>query len=255
MTQKAFIILLTLSVAFSAFAQQAELVVSAASSLTNVLSDTKSQAELFVGARMLFNFGGSGTLRKQIEEGAPVDVFFSAASEDMDVLQEKNMIAPETRVDLLSNALVLITNVPSTPVIGVEGLHDVFVRSDLLAIGNPDSVPAGRYAVQALKSLGLYDTLMQKFVFGGTVREVLAFVESGAAPLGIVFATDARSVKQGSQVRQIFVFPGSAIRTPILYSVAVVSSSKNRKFAEKLITFLQTVAEKDEFQKVGFVVR
>jgi molybdate transport system substrate-binding protein len=250
-----FVLLFALGLLIPCFAQQSEIIVSAAASLTDVLSMLTPQAEYVVGSKVLLNFGGSGTLRKQIEEGAPVDVFFSAAREDMDALENKGMILTGTRKNLLSNAIVLITDLQTDPINEMQGLRTLLARSELLAIGNPEAVPAGRYAVQALKSLGLYDLVAKKLVYGGTVREVLQYVESGSAPFGIVFSTDALSVRPSSPVRQIFLFPDDGRSTPILYPIAVVAASKNREKAEKLVEFLQTAAARDAFRKAGFVVK
>jgi molybdate transport system substrate-binding protein len=255
MKKKSAFAALLLSIACSLCAQQPELIVSAAASLTDVLSALKPRAEAFIGARVLCNFGGSGALRKQIEEGAPVDVFFSAAAEDMDRLEKGGMIAQGTRADLLSNALVLVTDTDIGTVGGLGALRNLLEKTDLLAIGNPDSVPAGRYAVQALTRLGLSRLVEKKLVFGGTVREVLQYVESGSASLGIVFLTDALSVKAGSRVRQIFTFPENSLEEPIVYPIGVVSSSKNRENAKKMIEFLQGAAAKEAFRKAGFVVK
>ncbi|MCE5256103.1 MAG: molybdate ABC transporter substrate-binding protein, partial [Spirochaetaceae bacterium] len=166
-------------------AQQTELLVSAASSLTDVLTSLKPEAEKATGAKILFNFGASGALRQQIESGAQVDVFFSAASEDVDRLEQAGLADKASRVNLLTNAIVLVGGdkqaKPTTP----EELKTLLGSTSLLAIGNPDSVPAGRYAVQALKSLNLYSIVEKKLVLGGNVRQVLQYVESGSAPLGI----------------------------------------------------------------------
>ena len=248
-------IVLLLSLAGSSFAQQQELIVSAAASLTDVLNALKPPAEAFIGSRVLYNFGGSGALRRQIEEGAPVDVFFSAAAEDMDKLEKGGLIAQGTRTDLLSNAIVLVTDMDIPPVGDVDGLRNLLEKAALLAIGSPDTVPAGRYAVQALTSDGLYGAVEKKLVFGGTVREVLQYVQTGSAPLGIVFVTDALSASAGSHVRQVYTFPASALQTPILYPVAVVKASKNPGSAGKLIDFLRSAAAKDAFRAAGFVVK
>ena len=193
---------------------QAQLIVSAAASLTDVLTALQPAAEKFVGARILFNFGASGALRRQVEEGAPVDVFFSAAAADMDKLEAEGMIVTSSRRNMLSNAMVLVGDVGIAPPVGVDGLRALLSQVQFLAIGNPDSVPAGRYAVQALTRYGLYSIVEHKLVLGGNVREVLQFVESGSAPLGIVFVTDALSVKPGSPVRQLYVFPKDALEDP-----------------------------------------
>ncbi len=243
------------SLACPSFAQRHELVVSAAASLTDVLNALTPAAEAFTGARVLYNFGGSGALRKQIEEGAPADVFFSAAAEDMDKLEKAGLIEPGTRRDLLSNAIVLVTDMDIAPVDNVDGLRTLLAKAELMAIGNPDTVPAGRYAVQALTSAGVYGAVEKKLVFGGTVREVLQYVQSGSAPLGIVFATDALSANAGSHVRQVYVFPQSALQTPILYPVAVVKASKNPDSARRMIDFLGSAAAKEAFRAAGFVVK
>jgi molybdate transport system substrate-binding protein len=140
-----------------------------------------------------------------------------------------------------------------TPLDGADGLRSLLAKAEFLAIGNPDSVPAGRYAVQALAAYGLYPVVEKKLVLGGTVREVLQFVESGSAPLGIVFVTDARSVKPGSPVRQLFVFPPDSLKTPILYPVAVVSASKSRDAATRLVDFFQGPAALQAFRAAGFI--
>jgi len=249
-----FVVLL-LALAVPSFAQQHELIVSAAASLTDVLSALKPTAEELIGSRVLYNFGGSGALRKQIEEGAPVDVFFSAAAEDMDKLEKGGLIEQGTRTDLLSNAIVLVTDMDVAPVGDINGLRNLLEKAELLAIGNPDTVPAGRYAVQALTSDGLYGAVEKKIVFGGTVREVLQYVQSGSAPLGIVFATDALSSGAAGHVRQVYTFPESALKTPILYPIAVVKSSKDPESARKMIDFLRSATAKDAFRRAGFVVK
>jgi molybdate transport system substrate-binding protein len=239
----------------AAFSQRVQLIVSAAASLIDVLTELQPAAEAFVGARVLFNFAGSGALRRQIEEGAPVDVFFSAASSDMDRLQDEGMIAAAGRRDLLSNAVVLIGTSGSVPASSVEELRPLLAKADLLAIGNPDSVPAGRYAVQVLTTLGLYPVVERKLVLGGSVREVLQYVESGSAPLGIVFVTDALSAKPGSSLRQLFQFPADAVKTPIVYPLAVVSASKHRIASERMVDFLSGETALEVFRRAGFTVK
>ena len=239
----------------AAFSQQAQLIVSAAASLTDVLTELQPAAEAFVGAKVLFNFAGSGTLRQQIEEGAPVDVFFSAASSDMDRQQKEALIVAASRRDMLSKAMVLIGTKGSVPAVSVEELRPLSTKADLLAIGNPDSVPAGRYAVLILTTIGLYSLMEHKLVLGGTVREVLQYVESGSAPLGIVFVTDTLPAKPGSSLQKLFQFPDDAVKTPIVYPLAVVSASRNRIAAEKIVDFLSREPAREVFRKAGFIVK
>jgi molybdate transport system substrate-binding protein len=243
-----------------AFAQQPEVLVSAAASLTDVLNSLAPTAEQYVGAKLVFNYGASGALRQQIEEGAPVDVFFSASSEDVERLAAKGLLVPNSRKDLLSNTIVLVGGPEASPVLAkdkgeaVQALKVLLSNANLLAVGNPDTVPAGRYAVSALKNWGLYPVVESKLVLGGNVREVLQYVRSGSAPLGIVFATDARAASPGS-IRQMFVFPDDAVGIPILYPVAVVSASKNKDKAEKFIEFLQGETARRAFRDAGFILR
>jgi molybdate transport system substrate-binding protein len=244
-----------LGMAAYSFAQKAEVIVSAASSLTDVLTTLKPEAEKRIGATILLNFGGSGALRKQIEEGAPVDLFFSAASEDMDKLEKAGLVVPSTRADLLSNAVVLVGDDTLAPPSDLDALKAMLAGASIVAIGNPDSVPAGRYAVQALKSLGLYPLVEKKLALGGTVREVLQYVESGSAPMGIVFMTDAMTLKPGSRVAQLYRFPESALQSPVLYPIAVMSASKVKDKASLLIAFLRESTAQEAFIKAGFVVK
>jgi molybdate transport system substrate-binding protein len=236
--------------AASGFAQETQILVSAASSLTDVLTALAPAAEKAVGARILLNFGASGTLRKQIEEGAPADIFFSASSDDMDKLEAKGLILSGSRKSLLTNTLVLVGAADMQPATGAAELRALLSAARLLAIGNPDSVPAGRYAAEALDNLGLSPVVKGKLVLGGNVREVLQYVQSGSAPVGVVFATDALSA--GASVRTLFVLDKEAIKTPVLYPVAVVRASKKPDASLRLIEFLQGAPARQAFRKAGF---
>ena len=161
----------------------------------------------------------------------------------MDLLQGEGLILAATRKDLLSNSIVLIGGPASVPVrptgtaADIDALRALLERADLLAIGNPDTVPVGRYAVRALTTCGLYPVVQSKLALGGSVREVLQYVQNGSAPLGIVFATDVPAAAPGS-VRQLFVFPDESVGVPIVYPAAVVSASRSRNKALKMIEFL-----------------
>jgi molybdate transport system substrate-binding protein len=228
------------------------LLVSAAASLTDVLSALRPEAEKAIGLPIQFNFGGSGSLRKQIEEGAPVDVFFPAAAEDMDRLESGKYLAAGTRADLLSNSLVLVGDPAVPPVRSTEELARLLASAKVLAVGNPDSVPAGRYATQALKALGLRSAVEGRLALGGSVREVLQFVQSGSAPLGIVFLTDAMSVRTGNPIAVLYRFTASSLASPVVYPVAVLAASRNLKAAVAFIAFLTTPAARQAFEREGF---
>ena len=239
---------------------QGQLLVSAAASLTDVLTKLAPDLEQSVHATVLFNFGGSGALRRQIEEGAPVDVFFSASTEDMDRLERESLIVSRTRTDLLSNRIVLIAGPAGTPapvpvpLSGPAGLRTLLQGTDILAIGNPDTVPAGRYAVRALTGYGLFSLVSSRLALAGNVREVLQYVQNGSAALGIVFATDVPT-DPSSQVRQLFAFPDDAVGASILYPVAVVSASKNQEAAARVIDFLRGREARDAFRSAGFILK
>ena len=173
----------------------------------------------------------------------------------MDRLQKEGLILSSSRRNILSNSLVLIGQADGKPVQRVEDLRALLADATLLAVGNPDTVPAGRYAVQILAAYGLSPIVERKLALGGTVREVLQYVESGSAPLGIVFATDALSVRHDGRVRQIFLFPEDAVKTPILYPAAVVRASRNRDAAERMIEFLQGAAARAAFRAAGFILK
>jgi molybdate transport system substrate-binding protein len=240
--------------AMAAFPQPVPLIVSAAASLTDVLTSLAGQAGERAGARILFNFGGSGALRRQIEEGAPVDVFASASSADMDRLEEGGLLLAGTRRVLASNSLVLIGTPDHSPATGAEALREIVSRAPLLAIGNPDSVPAGSYAWEALDFYGLLPRLTGRLVLGGSVREVLEYVASGSAPLGIVFETDALAAERHGAIRRLFPFPAESVRTPIVYPAAVMSRSRESGPARLLLEFLAGPEAREAFRRAGFIV-
>jgi molybdate transport system substrate-binding protein len=231
-----------------------DITLAAASSLTDVLLQIQGDAQKYVGAQIFVNLGGSSVLRRQIEEGAPVDVFFSAARDDMDKLAQEGLIRTGTRRDLLKNSLVMIADPSTKAVTGREEMRKLVAAASVVAVGNPDSVPAGRYAVEALKKYGLYEIAQPKLALGGTVREVLQHVQNGSAPLGIVFLTDALSAQPPGSVVRIFRFPAETFSSPIVYPVAVTTASKNRAIAEKLIEFLRSDAARSVFVKAGFEI-
>lgn len=223
------------------------LVVSAAASLTDALKEISqiySQTQPNVTVR--YNFASSGALQQQIENGAPADIFISAAEKQMDALQQKNLIASASRRNLLTNRLVLVVPKTSMGVTNLQGLKDVRVKR--IAIGNPRSVPAGQYSEEALKKQGLWNSLQPKFVLANNVRQVLQFVESGNVQAGLVYATDA---KTSNQVKVVEVIPAN-LHTPIVYPISVVKSSKNQTSARNFIQFLVSSKAKKIFQKYGF---
>ena len=228
--------------------KKTDITVSAAVSLKDALD---AAAQLYKsknpGAAVHFNLGGSGTLQRQIEQGAPADLFISASPEEMDKLESENLLLPGSRRNLVTNRVVLI--VPSAATTTVASFQDLTKPEvKLIAIGEPRTVPAGMYAEQILTHLGLYDRLKPKFVFGKDVRGVLTYVATGNADAGIVYATDARISPKVKVVAD--APPGS--HSPVIYPIAVVRASRNAAAAKDLQTFLLSAPARAVFAKYGF---
>ena len=224
-----------------------QITVSAAASLKDALTAIDQDFQhAYPDIEITPNFGASGTLQLQIQEGAPVDVFISAAPQQMDALAGKNLLQSGTRVDLLQNELVLIAPKDSKVVSGFNDLKRADVR--VIALGDPRSVPAGTYAQQVLTALGLYDSVKSKMTLGTDVRQVLADVETGSAEAGLVYATDAAI---SSKVRVVADAPAGT-HQPILYPAAVLSRSTNPDAARVYVSYLASSNARQVFAKYGF---
>lgn len=224
------------------------LTVSAAASLQDALEAIAPQFHrTHPEIAVAYNFGSSGALQRQIEQGAPADVFFSAATGQMDALAAKGSIVLETRQEMVANRLVLIAPENSTlPVTDLNQLKDAPISR--LAVGEFRSVPAGQYAKQALTSLDALPSLHSKLVFGNTVRSVLAAVESGNADLGIVYASDTI---RSPRVKVLATIPADT-HAPIRYPIAVTTSSPHSAAARQFIAFLQENRAQQTFAHFGF---
>ena len=198
------------------------------------------------GTAVTYNYGGSGTLARQIEQGAPVDVFFSAAEKQMDELAMQGLIVADTRRDLVGNALVLIAPAQASALHSFQDLSSPAVKT--LALGETSTVPAGMYARQTLEHLGLFASLEKKVVYAKDVRAVLTYVETGNADAGMVYQTDANTSKK---VRVIAIAPADS-HDPILYPAAVLRDAKNSSAARAFLEFLQGADARAVFQKYGF---
>ncbi|MEM8810273.1 MAG: molybdate ABC transporter substrate-binding protein [Cyanobacteria bacterium P01_G01_bin.38] len=222
--------------------------VSAAASLQDALDAIAPQfSAAYPNILVDYNFGSSGALQRQIEQGAPADVFFSAATKQMDALSEKGLIVPDSRQDLVANRLMLIaptnTNLEITD---LAQLKDADISR--FAVGEFRSVPAGQYAEQVFQKLDLLEPLQSKFVFGNNVRSVLAAVGGGNAELGMVYATDA---KLSNQVKVLATAPDGS-HQPIVYPIAVVQNTLNPEAAQTFIEFLTTDTAQETFEEFGF---
>jgi len=242
-----FIGLAVLSCASPAWAQTT-LTVSAAASLKDAIVDAEaSYKQASPAAEFANNFGASGTLAAQIDQGAPVDLFISAATKPMDELESKKLIVAGTRRNLLKNTLVLIAPQDSR-LKDFQGLADRSVH--VIALGDPGSVPAGQYGDQTLRALHLLDSLKTKFVLAKDVRQVLTYVETGNADAGLVYATDALT---SGKVRVVAVAP-EWTHDAIVYPVAVVRGGHSEEAARRFVEFLNSPAAHAVFIKHGFTI-
>jgi molybdate transport system substrate-binding protein len=224
------------------------LTVFAAASLTNALQDLGDTFTKDTSIPVRFSFAASSALARQIENGSRADLFFSADLEWMDYLQARNLIQAATRHDLLGNQLVLIAPLDSKVSLKIAphfALAAAIGRSRL-ATGDPDSVPVGRYAHEALANLGVWDEVAARLVRADSVRSALAFVDRGEAALGIVYATDAMIDKN---VRVIDMFPADSHK-PIIYPAALTSGA--RADTGKFLAYIRGPAGDLAFKHYGF---
>ena len=226
-----------------------QLTISAAASLTDSLQEIQTlYQQQHPNVTLTFNFAASGTLQKQIEQGAPADLFFSAGSKQMDALLDANLIDKAHEKDLLANDLVLI--VPKDSSFKVSSLQDLN-GNDIkkLAVGTPESVPAGMYAKQTLESAGLWDSLQSKIVLTKDVKQVLSYVETGNTEAGFVYKTDAMD---SDKVQVALTTPADS-HDPILYPAGIVSASTHPEEAAAFYDYLQTDEAQAIFVKHGFM--
>lgn len=194
-------------------------------------------------------YDSSGKLQTQIEEGLEADLFFSAATKQMDALTEKGLIDPASVTELLENKIVLIT--PAQTELKMDAFTDL-VKADTIAIGDPDSVPAGQYAKEALRTLGLWEQVEKKASLGTNVTEVLSWVAEGSAQAGIVYATDAATT---DKVRIVADAPADSLAEPAVYPAGIVAETGHREAAEKFLEFLESEEAAAVFETYGFVKR
>jgi molybdate transport system substrate-binding protein len=237
-------------VGFVAAAPQSrtEIIVSAAISLKDALDEvTHLWAAVNPNVSVKTNYGASGTLEIQIEQGAPVDVFLSAAPKQMDALDAKGLLLEGTRKELLRNEIVLV--VPTDSSLQISSFRDLtHANVKKVALGEPTVVPAGQYAKEVLTNLGIYDAVNSKAVLAKDVRQVLTYVETGNVDAGIVYATDALS---SSKVKVVAQAPDKS-HSPVIYPVAAIKSSKNPAAARAFTSFLSGPQARAVFEKYGF---
>ncbi|MXQ10179.1 molybdate ABC transporter substrate-binding protein [Microvirga makkahensis] len=232
-------------------AQARDVVVFAAASLKNALDDAAAAWSRESGRKAVISYAGSNVLAKQIEAGAPADVFFSADLDWMKYAISRNLIRPGTRLDLLGNDLVLIA--PKGSAVQVSLRPDLDLASVLaggrLAMGHVDAVPAGKYGKAGLEKLGAWNGIKDRIAQTENVRAALLLVSHGEAPLGIVYKTDAVSEPN---VRIVGIFP-EGTHPPIVYPVAITQDSMHPD-AAPLLEFLRSAKARPFFEKQGFKV-
>jgi len=221
-----------------------------AASLTNVLQETGDEFTRATSLPVRFSFAASSVLARQLENGARADVFISADEQWMDYLQARNLIDPSSRRNLLGNRLVLIAPADSPVTLRIAPHFGLLAAlgGGRLSTGDPDSVPAGRYARSALISLGVWKDVQDRLVRAENVRIALAFVARGEAPLGIVYESDAL-IDQG--VRQIDVFPAGT-HPPILYPAALTRAAGAG--SKRFLDWLRGGKSGTVFRRYGFIV-
>lgn len=225
----------------------ADLVVSAAASLTNAFTDIGKEFEKAnPDIKVLFNFGSSGQLLQQIARGAPVDVFASADQQTMDKAQKQNLIVRDTRDNFVRNKLVVV--MPANSKVEVRSLEEL-ASADVkrIALANPESVPVGIYSKQALEAAGLWDKLQDRYIGTTNVRQSLDYTARGEVDAGFVYLTDALIMP--SRVKVAFEVP---VSTEILYPIAATKGNGNENRAREFIAFVKGEPAQRILQKYGF---
>jgi molybdate transport system substrate-binding protein len=222
----------------------------AAASLTNVLDEVGREFTRATGVPVRFSFGSSSILARQIDAGAGADVFLPADQEWMDHLERRSRIQPSSRRNFAANRLVLIAPRASRVQLAIEPGFPLVAAlgNGRLATGDPDSVPVGRYARAALTNLGVWNDVVDKLVRAEDVRHALMFVARGEAPLGIVYATDARV---DDRVRIVGTFP-AGLHPPITYPVAL--TRRAGPDAGRFVRFVLGADGRAAFERSGFTV-
>ncbi|MEM7760290.1 MAG: molybdate ABC transporter substrate-binding protein [Cyanobacteria bacterium P01_A01_bin.40] len=229
-----------------------QITVSAAASLKGVIEEIQPlYQQEYPKTEIIYNFASSGSLQRQIEQGAPVDVFISAAISKMDSLDKQGLLLTETRRDLLSNQMVLvISDKNSKNNLKLDNFDDLTTKKiKSIALGEPKSVPAGKYAQEVLASFKIAEQVNSKAIYGKDVRQVLNYVTTGNVDAGIVYRTDA----QINDNVQIVATAPKTTHSPVIYPVAVIKDSNKPEAAKELIKFLTTPKAQTVFAKYGFL--
>ena len=223
-----------------------EILVAAAASLQNSMEEIgKIYQKENPGITVTYTFGSSGTLQEQIEQGAPVDVFMSAALKQMEALEKEGLILDGTKKELLENKVVLI--VPKDSKLGITSFKDI-LKAPTIALGDAESVPVGQYAEEVFTSLNNLEDVKKQATYGKDVTEVLSWVGTGNADAGVVYATDAKS----SDAITVVAEAPEGSTSKVIYPVAVVKDTKAEEAAKAFVEYLTTEEAQGVFEKYGF---
>lgn len=235
----------------SADAEKPEVTVLAAASLTDALDEIIAEYEKDAECTITPSYAGSGDLVQQIEGGASCDIFISASKANMDQLEDGDFIDTDTRKDLLENTLTLIATAEKKDVVTMDTLTSSDVGT--IAVGEPETVPAGKYATQVFDNLGITDQLTDKIAYAKDVRAVLNYVETGDADCGFVYRTDALLLDEANGA--IIGDVNSDLHDPIVYPAAILADAPQAEQAADFYEFIQGDFAKEVFEKYGFTVK
>lgn len=226
------------------------LTISAAASMQDSLNTIKKKfEEEHPDITLTFNFGSSGALQQQIAQGAPVDLFFSAAQDKLDLLVDDGLIKESDHIDLVKNNLVLITNKQSN--VTINRFADLeTLDKEKIAIGIPESVPAGNYAKETLQTLHIWEKVQENIITAKDVRQVLSYVETNNVAAGIVYGTDTKT----SDSVEVVATAEESSHSPIVYPIGIIKDSKNYEAAKTFYDYLQTPTSLKVFEEDGFIV-
>lgn len=229
--------------------KQTEIIIAAAASLTDALNEAIAlYGKTDSSVKIIPTYGSSGALQTQIEQGAPVDIFFSAATKQIKALDDKGLLVSASKKEMLRNSLVLVTPLDKTAVTSFADAGTDKVKQ--IALGEPASVPAGQYAIQAFTALGIVDSVKAKAVYAKDVRQVLTYVEAGEVDAGVVYATDAAISKK---IRVASKAP-EGTSDPVIYPAALVKAGAKQAVAQKFLDWLSGSEADAIFARYGFIV-
>ncbi|MEC3884364.1 molybdate ABC transporter substrate-binding protein [Halobacillus sp. HZG1] len=240
------IVLFLCSCAAPSESSETNIKIAAASSLKDVMEELTPLFEEQYNIEIETIYGGSGKLARQIEQGAPVDVFLSADLRWIELLKKESLVEKDTYIEFATNQIVLIGHDSTSHLNTIQELE--LTKNEQLAVGNPESVPAGTYTKQALERIQLWRGLEDQMIFGSDVRQVLAYVESGQVDYGFVYASDALISDQVRTLTKV----DPTLHDSIVYAGIILSKSRTKKSGEQFLSFLKSDQATEIYKSYGF---